>query len=176
MAKRHDNIFEKVASFSALYEATMRAARGKRKNRSVAKFLCNLETNVCALERELQRGTYQPGQNRDLVVRQPKMRVVGVAPFRDRVVHQALVGAITPIFEAGFVADSYANRLGFGTHRAVARFESHRARHSSAFVLRADIYRYFPSIDHEVLKVDVRRRIACAPGLWRLPHPEMLRV
>ena len=33
-------------------------------------------------------------------------------------------------------------------------------------VLRCDLYRYFPAIDHEILKADLRRRIACGRTLW----------
>ena len=64
-----------------------------------------------------------------------------------------------PLFERGFIHDSYANRAGKGTHRAVARYERFRDRFRH--VLRCDIYRYFPAIDHEILKRDLRRRIAC---------------
>ena len=81
------------------------------------------------------------------------------SPFRDRVVHHALFATIGPIFERGFIDDSYANRTGKGMHRALARYEHYRDRYRH--VLRADIYRYFPSIDHAVLKADLRRRIAC---------------
>ena len=56
----------------------------------------------------------------------------------------------------GFIHDSYANRADKGTHRAVARCERFRDRFRH--VLRCDIYRYFPAIDHEILKRDLRRR------------------
>jgi RNA-directed DNA polymerase len=79
-------------------------------------------------------------------------------------VHHALCAVIAPIFERGFIADSYANRKGYGTHRAVARFEHYRERHRD--VLRADIYRHFPAIDHEILKAEFRRRTACERTLW----------
>jgi hypothetical protein len=67
------------------------------------------------------------------------------------------------LFERGFIADSYANRTGKGTHRALERYERYRDRHP--FVLRSDIYRYFPAIDHAILKRDLRRRIACPQTL-----------
>ena len=54
---------------------------------------------------------------------------------------------------------SHANRTGKGMHRAVARYERFRDRFHH--VLRCDIYRYFPAVDHEILKRDLRRRIAC---------------
>ncbi len=68
-----------------------------------------------------------------------------------------------PIFEAGFIAHSFANRAGKGTHRAIEAYERFRARHAS--VLRCDVSRFFPAIDHAILKTDFRRRIACAPTL-----------
>ena len=95
--------------------------------------------------------------------RDPKLRTVSAAPFRDRVVHHALCAVIEPLFERGFVFDSYANRVGKGTHRALERYERYRDRHR--FVLRGDIYRYFPAIDHAILRRDLRRRIACPATL-----------
>ena len=89
----------------------------------------------------------------------PTWRPISAAPFRDRVVHHAVHAVIAPLFERGFIDHTYANRAGKGTHRAVVRYERLRDRHRH--VLRGDIYRYFPAIDHEVLKADLRRRIAC---------------
>ena len=66
---------------------------------------------------------------------------------------------VAPLFERGFIHHSYANRVGRGTHRAVARYERLRDRHRH--VLRGDVFRYFPAIDHAILKADLRRRIAC---------------
>jgi RNA-directed DNA polymerase len=50
-----------------------------------------------------------------------------------------------------------------GTHRAIAVYERYRDRH--AHVLRCDIFRYFPAIDHAILKSDFRRRIGCPSTL-----------
>ena len=111
------------------------------------------------LERALLTGRYRPGRYQTLEVFDPKHRIVSAAPFRDRVVHHALCAVIEPVFERGFIHDSYANRRGKGTHRAVARYERFRDR--SRHVLRCDLYRYFPAIDPEILKRDLRRRIAC---------------
>ncbi|MDZ4842434.1 MAG: RNA-directed DNA polymerase [Hyphomicrobium aestuarii] len=89
---------------------------------------------------------------------------VSSTPFRDRIVHHALCAVIFPLFEPGFIGHTYANRTGKGTHRAIETYERYRNRH--AHVLRADIFRYFPSIDHAILKAEFRRRIACEKTLW----------
>lgn len=163
MPRRHDALFERVASFRALHEAARAAVRGKRRKPGAAAFMANLEHELLRLESELRDGSYRPGGYTTFLVRDPKERFISAAPFRDRVVHHALCAVVEPLFERGFIHDSYANRNGKGTHRAVARYERYRERFR--YVLRCDIHRFFPSIDHEVLKADFRRRIGCARTL-----------
>lgn len=160
------DLFDGIASFSALLAAAERAARGQRAKPGAAAFLANLEKEVLRLERELQDGSYRPGGYTTIEIFEPKHRMVSAAPFRDRVVHHAVCAVCEPLFERGFIHDSYANRTGKGTHRAIARYETFRDRYR--FVLRCDIYRYFPAIDHAVLKTDLRRRIACGRTLTLL--------
>jgi retron-type reverse transcriptase len=136
---------------------------GKRRKPGAAAFMANLETELLRLERALRSGRYRPGRYVEIEFRDPKRRLVSAAPFRDRVVHHAVHAVIAPLFERGFIHDSYANRVGKGTHRAVGRYERFRDRYR--FVLRCDIYRYFPAIDHAIIKADIRRRIACRPTL-----------
>jgi len=157
--RKHADLFRYIAAFRPLCQAAHAAARGKRRKPGVAAFLASLERNVLRLERQLASGEWQPGGYSVMEVKDPKPRRISAAPFRDRVVHHAVCAVVEPIFERGFVHDSYANRLGKGSHRAVARYEQFRDRH--AYVLRCDVYRYFPSIDHEILKRDLRRRLAC---------------
>jgi retron-type reverse transcriptase len=164
MPRRHDGLFDRIAGFSALVAAARRAARGKRRAPGVAAYLAGLETRSLALERALRTRRWRPGRYTVIRIRDPKPRRISAAPFRDRVVHHALCAVIEPIFERGFIDDSYANRVGRGSHRAVARYE--RFRDATEHVLRGDIYRYFPAIDHEILKRDLRRRIACPDTLW----------
>ena len=153
------DLFDAIVSFPALSAAARRAAVGKHTKPGASAFLANREKEVLRLERELQGGSYRPGRYRTIEIFDPKHRMVSAAPFRDRVVHHAFCAVCDPIFERGFIHDSYANRKGKGTHRAVARYEKFRDRFR--YVLRCDIYRYFPAIDHEILKRDLRRRIAC---------------
>lgn len=163
MPKRHKDLFDRIASFDALYAAAKRAVRGKRSKAGAAAFMVRLESECLRLERQLRSGSYRTGRYLEILVRDPKRRTVSAAPFRDRVVHHALFAVIGPIFERGFIDDSYANRTDKGTHRAIARYEHYRDRYSH--VLRCDIWRYFPAIDHAILKAVLRRRIACPQTL-----------
>ncbi|RMF01427.1 MAG: hypothetical protein D6773_10100 [Alphaproteobacteria bacterium] len=164
MPIRHEGLFPRIANFQALHRAAKRAVKGKRRKPGASAFFANLERELLRLERELSARGYRPGRYVEIEVRDPKRRIVSAAPFRDRVVHHALCAVIEPIFERGFIANSFANRKGKGTHRAVGVYERYRDRH--AHVLRCDIFRYFPAIDHDILKTEFRRRIACPDTLW----------
>jgi retron-type reverse transcriptase len=159
MPRRHERLFERIACFQALHAAARRAIRGKRKKPGAAAFFADLEGELLALERQLHAGTYRPGRYVAFAVNDPKRRIVSAAPFRDRVVHHALCAVVEPIFEKGFIDHTFANRVAKGTHCAVKVYEHYRDRHD--FVLRCDIYRYFPAIDHAILESEFRRRIAC---------------
>jgi len=126
-------------------------------------FLLHLETNLVAIRSELCDGGYTPGAYRSFLIHDPKTRIISAAPFRDRVVHHALTRVLEPIFERRFTSRSFASRRGFGTHRAlaIARHASRRFR----FVLKCDIRKYFPSIDHQILKDQLRRAVKCQPTL-----------
>ncbi|MDZ7292935.1 MAG: RNA-directed DNA polymerase [candidate division KSB1 bacterium] len=90
--------------------------------------------------------------------------MISAAPFRDRVVHHALMNVIGPILERSLVFDTYANRMGKGTRKAIRRFQQYMQQYR--FVLKCDIKKYFPSIDHEILKLLIRTCIRDPQVLW----------
>ncbi|WP_225938388.1 RNA-directed DNA polymerase [Leptothermofonsia sichuanensis] len=128
------------------------------------RFNYDLEKELAQLQHQLLTKTYQPGKYKTFKVKEPKARLISAAPYRDRVVHHALCTVIMPIFERTFIRHSYANRSGFGTHRALKRFT--QFPRSSRYVLQCDIQKYFPSIDQQILKQLLRRKIKCPDTLW----------
>jgi len=166
--KRYGNLFEKVASFDALLAASRRARSCKRFRTSTAQFEYSLENELIALEEELQSQNYQQGPCREFFIYESKPRKISAAPYRDRVVQHALNAVIEPIFERSYIHDSYACRMGKGTHKAVDRFTYYARRFK--YVLKCDIEKYFASIDHEILKSKIRRKIKCVKTLWLIDH------
>jgi len=162
--KRYNHLWPQIIDFENLLLAARQAQRGKRFRENVLAFNYNRERELLQLHQALKTQTYKPGKYQTFQVYSPKPRLISAAPYRDRVVHHALCNIILPIFERSFIFDSYANRLGFGTHRALRRF-THFAR-SSRYVLQCDVRKYFPSIDLTILKALIRRKIQCRDTLW----------
>jgi hypothetical protein len=100
--KRHGHLWPHLIAFPNLLRAARQAERGKRFRPDVARFHFNLERELWALHEELAGHTYRPGPYRSFTIHEPKERLISAAPYRDRVVHPALVNALEPLFERSF--------------------------------------------------------------------------
>lgn len=157
MMKIELKLFDKIVSFENLLIAGKKAQKGKRFQRDVSEFNLNLEKEIIRLSKELLDGTYKPGSYRQLFVREKEVRLISAAPYRDRVVHHALMNVIERILSRSFIYDSYANQIGKGSHRAMKRFQ--RFLGVSRYVLKCDIKKYFHTIDHEILFSQIKKKI-----------------
>ena len=154
--------YEQLCTWDNLWLAWRKAAKGKRGHPAAARFEYHLEDNLITLRDELAAKSYRPGAYASFHIHEPKRRLISAAPFRDRVVHHALCNVIEPAFERSFSADSYANRAGRGTHRALNRCQEFARRYP--YVLSCDVRQFFPSIDHALLEAALQRKVQ-APGL-----------
>jgi retron-type reverse transcriptase len=124
----------------------------------------NLEDNLFELRSELISQRYRHGEYEPFTVFDPKQRTIHKAGVRDRVVHQAIVNVIEPLFERSFIHDSYSCRVGKGTHAAVNRLR-HFLRSESrndtktVYALKCDIRKFFASVDQTILVRLLERRI-----------------
>ena len=155
--KRIGGLWDRLVGFDNLLLAYHRARLGKRKRADVAWFSLSLESELLGLQAELQNNVYRPGAYRQFMVYERKPRVISAAPFRDRVVHHAIMNLIEGPLDRRFIDDCYACRKGKGVHAAVDRYQHYARRY--AYALKLDVRRYFPSIDHLILKGSLRHRI-----------------
>ncbi|MDX2077802.1 MAG: RNA-directed DNA polymerase [bacterium] len=159
-----DDIFASIVQFDNLLIAFRKASRGKRGLAPASAFEHQVADKLIALQTALHDKTYSPSGYRHFIIYEPKRRRVSAAPFRDRVVHHALCHITEPLFEAQFIPNSYANRIGKGTHRAIDQLQAYSRAYR--YCLRADIIQHFPSIDHALLKETLFRVIKNADVRW----------
>lgn len=155
--KRIGHLFERLVEWPNLLLAAKNSRRGKRFRIDVAEFDFNRESHLIQIQSLLTAETWQPAPYRSFHIHDPKTRLISAAPYPDRVVHHALCQVIQPAFERSFISDSYACRKARGTHAAVRRAATFARHH--AYVMKADVARFFASIDHEILLDRVSRRI-----------------
>ncbi len=158
------SLFDELCHYDNLYGAYWKARKGKTQRKYVLDFEEKLSGNLMQLQQELQSQTYHPKPLETFILRDPKTRKISKSDFRDRIIHHALCQIIEPIFEKRFIYDSYANRLGKGTLKAVQRFDDFKRKVSKndihpCFVLKADIRHYFDTVDQDILLAILSKRI-----------------
>lgn len=153
-----------------LVQAWLHCRQAKRHSKAAQAFEADAEQKLCELRDRLQDGSYRPGRSICFVVTHPRPREVWAASFEDRVVHHLLYNAISPRFEASFIANSSACIEGRGTLYAVRRLEhdvrsvSHNWQHP-AWYLKADLANFFVSIDKRILLQQLHAKVT--EPFWR---------
>lgn len=156
---------DSITSSKALTAAWRKFGHGKSARQDVAAYRQNLVANLEKLQTQLVTGSYRHRPYQQFTIHDPKQRQIHKAIVEDRIVHQAIVSAIEPLFEKRFIYDSYSCRVGRGTHAGVACLHSflRQASRNNAhqvYALKCDIRKYFASIDHDTLLQLISARIA----------------
>jgi RNA-directed DNA polymerase len=162
--KIYRDIFMEMISLENLFTAWDMFRRGKGQRREVMEFEFNLEQNIFEIHKELKNATYRHGDYTSFSINDPKPRKISKARVRDRLVHQAIFNILNPIFEPSFIANSFSNRIGKGTHAGVEKLAWLLRQESQNFrkpclALKCDIKKFFDSVNHEILMKIIGRRV-----------------
>ncbi len=158
--KRYGDLFEKAFSEDNLYLAYLDARRGKRGKRACFEFERHLGSNLERLRAAILSGTYRPREYFQFVVYEPKRRVIHAPTFEDVVVQHAIYRVVYDLFDRSFLRNSFACRLGYGTHRAAGyALQALRRRDGEAYYLKLDVRKFFYSILRSILRRLIERKI-----------------
>ncbi|MEY4925786.1 MAG: hypothetical protein RI894_222 [Bacteroidota bacterium] len=153
--KRIGNLMPEIATLDNLYLAYYKARRGKHWKQEVLDFERNLQDHLLALQAELVTGKIAVGDYHYFRIYDPKERQICAASFRERVLHHALMNVCHAHFERYQIHDSYACRVGKGSHAAVIRAREFSKK--NRYFAKLDVRKYFETIDHNKLKVALAR-------------------
>lgn len=148
--KRSANLITSVADLDNLRLAFWKAKRAKEANRQVIDYTADLGQNLYALSRQILDKSIKVGDYHYFKIFDPKERQICAASFKERVLHHALMNVCHAIFERYQIFDSYASRPGKGTFAALTRAEAFTKQYQ--WFLKLDFRKYFDSIDHDVMK------------------------
>jgi len=138
----------------ALVSAWLTARRGKRHRPDVARFERDAERRLVALAAALAQRSWRPSPYRVFTVRDPVVRTIAALPFDDRIVQHALMAAVAPRIQRSLAPQTWACLPGRGSHGALAWVARRCA--IRRWCLRLDVRKFFPSVDHGVLRAMLR--------------------
>ncbi len=159
--KRIGNLYEQICSVANLEMADEIACKGKSRQYGVKVHIINRKQNILKLHELLIAQAFVTSPYKTFTTYEPKERVIFSLPYYpDRIVHHAVMLFLEPIFTSVFTADTYSSIKGKGIHAAAnAVKEALKDEANTTYCLKLDIKKFYPSIDHDILKAFLRRKI-----------------
>ncbi|MBP7498188.1 MAG: hypothetical protein KA792_11045 [Bacteroidales bacterium] len=148
--KRETDLIEQIADPDNLRLAFWKARKAKDGKTEVSTYRKFLDKNLIELRQEILAGQISPIVYKYFKIYDPKERLICCAPFKQRVLHNAIMNICHNNFEKYQIYDSYASRIGKGTYSAIDRAKTFQKKFK--LYLKLDVRKYFDSIDHNVLK------------------------
>lgn len=159
--KRYNNLFDKIVSLDNLYEADKRARRQKSHRPEVMLFDKNKDKLLLDLQRKLINGEYETSEYYVFKIYEPKEREIFKLPYYpDRIVHHAIMNIMEPIWVSAFVKGTYSCIRKRGIHKALKDIKfALKDEINTQYCLKLDIRKFYSSIDHDILKTIIRKKI-----------------
>jgi len=168
--KRLNKLYQQITSLANLQEADRKAQKGKQHTHGVQLHMRNQESNLLVLQDLLQGKKYKTSHYDIFTIHEPKERIVYRLPyFPDRITHHAIMNVLERIFVSTFTADTYSCIKKRGIHKLLNKLKIDlKDTEGTTYCLKFDIKKFYPSIDHEVLKALLRKKIKDPDLLWLL--------
>lgn len=166
--KRFGNLYPYIADMENVRLAHTNAQKGKRHYSEVKRVNRHADTYLENLHRILANKKYQTSEYTVQIRNDTgKERTIYVLPYYpDRIVHHCIMNVLEPIWERNLIRDTYSAIKGRGVHDGVRRIKRMmRDRDGTRYCLKMDVRKFYPSIDHEVLKNIMRKTIKCRDTL-----------
>lgn len=165
--KRIGNLYNEIINIKNLKLADENARKGKLKSYGVRKHDENREANIISLYKQLKNKTYKTSNYNIFKIYEPKEREIYQLPyFPDRIVHHAIMNILEPIWKTIFTFDTFSCIKKRGIHGCMQKVKkSLRDDKNTKYCLKMDIKKYYPSVDNNILKNIIRKKIKCKDTL-----------
>lgn len=168
--KRHGKLLHKIINYGNIELAHQNAKHGKAHYTAVQKVDSDRDKYLRQVQQLLADKSFTTSEYDVFKIYKPKKRDISRLPYYpDRIVQHALLNVIAPIWDKIFIYDVYSAIPGKGIHKAIGRLKHFlKDKANTQYCLQFDIAKFYPSVDHKILKQQIRRKIKCSDTLWLL--------
>ena len=168
--KRIGNLYDKICSIENLQLADSIAQKGKSKQPGVKHHNKKREANIVELHEMLINKNYHTSNYTTFTIFETKERLIFRLPYYpDRIVHHAIMNILEPIFVANFTSNTYSCIKCRGIHAAANAVKSALGdTEGTQYCLKLDVRKFYPNVDHDILKRILRRKFKDQNLLWLL--------
>lgn len=169
--KRTGNLYASIYEIENIRAAHAKAQRGKRHYTEVLMVNADPDRYFSEIHDMLKNRTFQnaPYKRFTRVERGKEREIFKLPYYPDRIVHHCAMNVLEPIWAKTFIRDTYASMPGRGVHDGMRRMQAFLEDvEGTRYCLKLDVRKFYPSIDHDILKQIIRKSIKCPGTLWLL--------
>lgn len=170
--KRKNNLYKDIISIDNLKIADINARKGKSNQSSIKRHDKKKDGNIIKLHYQLKNKSYKTSAYETFKILDPKERLIYRLPYYpDRIVHHAVMNILESIFVKIFTSDTYSCIKGRGIHSASEKIKlALKDVANTTYYLKIDIKKFYPSVNHDILKMLLRRKFKDKDLLWLLDN------
>ena len=170
--KRYNNLFTKVYALENIRLAHENAQRGKSHYREVKMLNSDPEKYFLEIQDMLKNKTFCNSKYEKIirVMDNGKVREIYKLPyFPDRIIHHCIVQVMEDIWTSTFIKETYSCIKGRGIHKCMKKIKRDLLdRENTKYCLKMDVKKFYPSVDHNILKHLLNRKIKDKDMMWIL--------
>jgi RNA-directed DNA polymerase len=120
-----------------------------------------LQTHWAQIREQLLEGKYEPQPVLRVEIAKPGgkgMRRLGIPTVLDRLIQQAILQVLTPLYDPHFSEFSYGFRPGRSAHQALNQAKAHMAK-GKRWVVDMDLEKFFDEVHHDILMSRIARKV-----------------
>jgi len=161
--KRYRKLFEKIVNIDNILLAHENAKKGKSHYREVKEIEKDPLYYCEKIKEMLENGSFTTGDYDvyEKMCGRKKRTIYRLPYFPDRIVHHAIMQILEPIWRNTFIRDTFQSIKERGVHDARKRITKALKNTELTHALQIDIKKFYPSIDNELMKKFIRRKIKC---------------
>jgi RNA-directed DNA polymerase len=158
--KRYSNLYDQVCTRDNILKAYHQARAGKARAYGIRIFDRDIDGNLESVYQDLVTGSYRISAYDIFTIYEPKERIIYRLPFCDRIVQHAIMNVLEPIWVSVFIRHTYACVKGRGIHAALRDIKRDlKDVDGTHYCLKLDIRKFYPSINHALMKTIIRKKI-----------------
>ena len=169
--RRYNNLYEKIYNIDNIRLAHKNARKGKKHYSEVNMVDNNPEYYFQQVYDMLKNKTFKNSKYYifKLMDNGKEREIFKLPYFPDRIIHHCIMQILEPIWKKTLIRDTYSSIKGRGLHDGVRRIKKAlKDKQGTKYCMKLDIKKFYPSINHEVLKQIIHHKIKCQNTLWLL--------
>ena len=160
--KKWRNLFDKITDLDNIILAHNKARKNKTSRADVRMVDKDVVSYCKQIQQMLINETYVTSEYHTFKLYEPKERIIFKLPYYpDRIIHHAIMNILEPLWLNQMIPQTYSCIKNRGIHKALKDIRQDlKDRENTKYCLKLDVRKFYPSIDHDILKQIIRIKIA----------------